>query len=215
MGRKAVQRNISFDDVREIYYVHFDYGKDENGKRIKATKTFKDFKEAKKTLTAFEADKNKGNIVAPTGILLKNWLEYWLNDIKNIRCEETTLYGYKNIIYNHIIPSIGELKLQAVTPSVINSYIRLMHDKGLSDNTIRKHYALLKDALKYAVNEDKIIKNPLEKVEPLREVKNERDYYTVEQFKKLLLVVNGDRMEIVVRLAGMLGLRREEIAALK
>lgn len=215
MARKVVAKNISFDDQRGIYYVNFDYGKDENGKRIKATKTYKDLKEAKKALTAFEADKNKNNVVMPTGILLKVWLEYWLKDIKGIRCEETTLYGYKIIVYNHIIPSIGEIKLQAVTPAVINAYIRQMKEKGLSDNTIRKHYVLLKDSLKHAVNEDKLIKNPLDKVEPLKEVKNERDYYTVEQLKKLFEVVKGDRLEIVVKLAGMLGLRREEIAALK
>ena len=215
MGRKSVERNIAYDDVREMYYVNFDYGKDENGKRKKATKTFKTLKEAKKELTAFEADKNKGDIVIPNELLLKDWLTYWLNDIKGIRCEETTLYGYNNIIVNHIIPAIGNLKLQSVTPAIINSYIRQMKDKNLSDNSIRKHYALLKDAFKHAVNEDKILKNPLEKVEPLKEVRNERDFYSLEQLKKLLEVVKADRMEVVVVLAGMLGLRREEIAALK
>ncbi|MNW43624.1 putative prophage phiRv2 integrase [compost metagenome] len=215
MARKVVEKNISYDDQREIYYVNFDYGKDENGKRIKTTKTYKDLKEARKALTAFEADKNKNAVVMPTGILLKNWLEYWMKDIKGIRCEETTLYGYRKIIDNHITPTIGDYKLQSITPSVINSYIRQMKEKDLSDNTIRKHYALLKDALKHAVNEDKLIKNPLDKVEPLKEVKNERDYYTVEQLKKLFEVVNGNRLEVVVKLAGLLGLRREEIAALK
>jgi len=215
IARKVILKNISFDDQREIYYVNFDYGKDANGKRIKATKTYKDLKEAKKALTAFEADKNKNNIVMPTGILLKEWLEYWLNDIKSLRCQETTLYGYKIIVYNHIIPAIGELKLQAITPSVINAYFRQMKEKGLSDNTIRKHYALLKDSLKHAIMEDKLIRNPLDKVQQLKEVKNERDFYTVEQFKKLLKVVENDRLEIVVKLAGMLGLRREEIAGLR
>ncbi|MDL2248745.1 tyrosine-type recombinase/integrase [Tyzzerella sp. OttesenSCG-928-J15] len=215
MARKVVVKNIWYDDVRKTHYVSFEYGKDENGKRVKTTKTYKSLREAKKALSDFEADKIKNNIVIPTKLTLKDWLEYWLNDIKGIRCGETTLYGYKNIINKHINPTIGNVQLQAVTPSVINSYIRQMKTKGLTDNTIRKHYALLKDALKHAVNEDKILKNPLDKVEPLKEVKNERDYYNLEQLKKLLEVVDGDRMEIVVKLAGMLGMRREELAALK
>ena len=216
MARKAVEKNISYDDERKIYYVNFDYGKDEHGKRIKKTETFKDIKEARKALNSFKADKDKNNLVIPTSLTLKSWLEYWLNDIKGIRCEETTLYGYRNIINSHVIPTIGDIKLQAVTPSVINSYIRQMKDKGLSDNTIRKHYVLLKEALKHAVNEDKILKNPLDKVDQLKQTRTEREYYNVEQYQKLLEVVKDDiRAEIIVKLAGMLGLRREEIVVLK
>jgi len=215
MARVAVEKNIAFDDVRKIYYVNFDYGKGEDGKRIKKQKTFKTVKEAKKALTAFTNDKNNQNIVRPTGILLKAYLEYWLNDIKGIRCEETTLSAYRNIVNNHIIPEIGELALQKITPSVINKYMRAMTEKGLSDNTIRKHYVLLKDCLKYAVHEEKLLKNPLDKVEQLKATRTERDYYTPEQLEKLFELVKGDKIEIVVRLASLVGLRREEISALK
>ena len=40
MARKKVERNISYDDVRKVYYVSMDLGRDENGKRIKQYKTF-------------------------------------------------------------------------------------------------------------------------------------------------------------------------------
>jgi len=142
MARVAVEKNIAFDNVRNIYYVNFDYGKGEDGKRIKQQKTFKTIKEARRALTAFTNDKNNNNIVRPTGTLLKTYLEYWLNDIKGTRCEQTTLSAYRNIINNHIIPEIGELALQKITPAVVNKYMRAMTDKGLSDNTIRKHYVL-------------------------------------------------------------------------
>lgn len=127
-----------------------------------------------------------------------------------------TLYGYRNIINNHINTSaIGQQKLQHITPEKLNKYFKIKADEGLSKNTIRKHYDLLKDALKYAVNEDKLIKNPLDKVEPIKKQKKEMSFYNVEQMKKLFSVVENDRMEIVIKLAGMLGLRREEIAGLK
>jgi len=59
------------------------------------------------------------------------------------------------------------------------------------------------------------LKNPLDKVEQLKEKRTERDYYTPEQLEKLFELVKGDKIEIVVRLASLLGLRREEISALK
>ena len=40
MARKTVERNISYDEQRGIYYVNLDYGKNDSGKRVKATKTF-------------------------------------------------------------------------------------------------------------------------------------------------------------------------------
>ena len=47
MARKAAAKNIWYDDVCKTHYVSFEYGKDENSKRIKTTKTFKEFREAK------------------------------------------------------------------------------------------------------------------------------------------------------------------------
>ncbi|PYG85722.1 AP2-like DNA-binding integrase family protein [Ruminiclostridium sufflavum DSM 19573] len=215
MARIAVEKNIAYDDNKKLYYVTMDYGKDNTGKRIKTTKTFEKKKDAQTALKQFNADKVKGTLVFPSTQTLGEWLLYWLNDIKSIKCEETTLYGYRNIINNHFIDGLGSYKLQELKPVIINKYFKNKKDKGLSNNTIRKHYDLLKDALKHAVNEDKILKNPLDKIEPIKEQKNEMNFYSVEQLKTLFLLVENNRMEIVVKLAGMLGLRREEIAGLK
>ena len=34
MARKTVERNISYDDARDLYYVSMDLGRDEEGRRI-------------------------------------------------------------------------------------------------------------------------------------------------------------------------------------
>ena len=133
----------------------------------------------------------------------------------SLKCEETTLYGYKNIINNHLIPSLGNYKLQDIKPTTINKYFKKKCEDGLSKNTVRKHYDLLNDILKNAVNEDILLKNPLNKIEPIKPEKNEAKYYTKKDLEKLFSIIENDRMEIVVKLAGLLGLRREEIAGLK
>ena len=40
MARKTVERNISYDDARDLYYVSMDLGRDEEGRRIKQYRTF-------------------------------------------------------------------------------------------------------------------------------------------------------------------------------
>jgi len=215
MARKTIEKNIAFDDEKNLYYVTMDYGKDSTGKRIKITKTFAKKQDARKALKEFEANKTKGTLVFPSALTVENWLNYWIDDIKALKCEETTLYGYRNIINNHLIPAIGKYKLQQLNPVILNKYFKSKKEEGLSNNTLRKHYDLLKDALKHAVNEEKILKNPLDKVEPIKTQRKEMNFYNIEQLKTLFKVVENDRMEIVVKLAGMLGLRREEIAGLK
>lgn len=215
MARKKIERNISFDDEKNLYYVTLNYGKDESGKRIKPTKTFAKIQDARKALIEFEANKAKKNIVFPSSTKFKDYAIYWLDDIKSLKCEMTTMYGYRNIVNNHLIPYFGDYKLQDLKQKPINKYFKKKDEDGLSKNTIRKHYDLLKDILKNAVNEEIILKNPLDKIEPLKIDKKEMNFYTIEQLNKLFEVIKDDRMEIVVKLAGLLGLRREEIAGLK
>jgi integrase len=215
MARKTIEKNIAYDDVKNLYYATFDYGKDSTGKRVKPVKTFDSRKEAKKALKEFEANKTKQTLVFPTVLTVEGWLKYWLDDIKTIQCEETTIYGYKNIINNHLIPAFPDVKIQDLSYEKLNKYFISKKDSGLSNSTIRKHYDLLKDALKHAVDEDKILKNPLHKIKPIKKTNQDITVYNLEQLKTLYSIVQGNRMEIVIKLAGMLGLRRSEIAGLK
>lgn len=215
MARKKVERHISFDEDKNLYYVLFYSGKDSSGKDIKSTKTFTNKQDAKKALREFEANKAKGTAITPSLIKFQDYIIYWLNDIKSLKCEETTLYGYRNIINNHLIPILGNYKLQDIKPTMINKYFKMKIDNGLSKNTIKKHYTLLKDMFKNAVNEDLLLKNPLDKIEPIKSDKKEVKFYTKEDLEKLFDIIKDDRMEIVIKLAGLLGLRREEIAGLK
>ena len=50
MARKAVERNISYDSSRKLYYVCMNYGCDRTGKRIKQYSTHTTLSEARKAL---------------------------------------------------------------------------------------------------------------------------------------------------------------------
>lgn len=87
--------------------------------------------------------------------------------------------------------------------------------KKLSSDTVKKHHTLLKTALKLAVRQDMIRKNPIEQVETPKYVKPKVSYYTADEMRSLFQVVGGDMLLPAVYLAALLGLRREEICGLK
>jgi len=216
MARISVEKNISYDANKKLYYVCMNYGKDENGKLIKKYKTFIKKSEAREALKKFEADKTKGILVIPKDTTLKEWLEYWINDIIKPNCEQATIYFYQLIIDNHIVPALGSFPIQQLKPKQIQQYYTmLINDKKLSSNTVRKHHDLLNTALKLAVRQDVLLRNPIDKVDSPKITRKEVSCYNPEQLTKLYELVKGDRLEIVVKLAGYLGLRREEICGLK
>ena len=63
MARKTVERNISYDDIRHLYYVSMDLGRDENGRRIKQYRTFPTLAAARNGLKEFHATREQPQFV--------------------------------------------------------------------------------------------------------------------------------------------------------
>ncbi len=153
---------------------------------------------------------------ANAGITLGKWLDIWMEkDIEPCRAD-TTIHGYDSIIQNHVRPALGKVRLADLTPELINGYYQWLADgKDLSPNTIRKHHVLLHTALKSAFRQGVIAANPVQRATPPPAATVEVAYYTPARLSQLLRAVQGDPLEIPVRLACFLGLRRSEILGLR
>ena len=215
MARKKIERNISYDDERKRYYVNLDYGADpETGKQIKRTKTFEKLSQARSALRQHEADRDRGIVVLPKELTVAQWLSTWMSDVITLSRAETTVYFYRNMIDKHIVPSLGQIPLQKLTPQQIQKYYADKIHSGLTSNTVRKHHDLLNAALKVAVRQGLLLDNPAGKVETPKLKRPEIHYYSLEELQTLFRLVEGTRLEVLVKLAGLLGLRREEIMGL-
>lgn len=216
MARKKVERNISYDDVRKKYYVNFDFGLDpETGKQVKKTQTFDKLTAARSALRRHEAARDAGQTVIPKDITVSQWLNTWMNDVVKLSRAATTVYAYQQMIDNHIAPALGKTPLQRLTPLQLQQYYAGKIREGkISTNTVRKHHDLLNTALGYAVKQGLILSNPAERVEAPKVKRPEIHYYSLEQLETLLTLCEGTRLEVLIKLAGYLGLRREEIMGL-
>ena len=197
------------------FRVCFEYGFDDNGRRVRKHKTYTNRKEAELMLARHDVAMEDGTVVKPREMTLAEWLAYWMKNMYMPRAAETSVYGYINMIDRHIVPALGKIKLQRLKPMHIQQYYtKLMDEYKLSPNSVIKHHDLLNSALKAAVRHEYILKNPMEGVDRPKKKKHEASVYTPEQLQTLFRLVEGNRLETAVKLGAYLGLRREEICGL-
>ena len=216
MARKKVERNISYDDQRKTYYVSMDLGKDASGKRMKRYQTYPTLYAARKGLRQFLMHREEELRTPRHELTLADWLESWMENIVQPTRAETTVYGYQKIIDNHLIPALGDIPLLKLTPMDIQQYyIQVQQAANLSNNTLRRHHDLLSSSLRSAVRQDKLLVSPMDRVEPPRAKQKEASYYRPDELKRLYALIEGHPLELCTKLAGSLGMRREEICGLK
>lgn len=172
--------------------------------------------EAKKLLSEFEYNQQRNMVVPTSKMSLAEFLDHWMENYVKYNCEETTAYGYRNILYKHMIPYLGSFELQKLQPAHIQQYYKqLMDEKGLSPNTVHKHHACIRKALDYGLKQQFVYRNVADAVSLPRKEKFQGKFYKHEELKLLLEKAKDQKIEIPVYLAGFLGLRREEIIGLK
>ena len=114
----------------------------------------------------------------------------WLNEVVMANVKATTLQSYQRLFKYQVAPYLGEVKVQELTPAMLDKWIHDLQKTGLAFNTLSGVHALLHQALGYAVHPARLISsNPIiyikvPKNAPKRVVK--RTIITPEQFKKLL-----------------------------
>ena len=186
MARKTVERNISYDDQRKLYYVSMDLGKDQAGRRIKRYQTYRTLYAARMGLRNFLTHRAEEWRTPRHELTLADWLESWMDNIVRPTRAETTVYGYQKIIDNHLVPALGDIPLLKLTPMDIQQYyIQVQQNASLSSNTLRRHHDLLSSSLRSAVRQDKLLLSPMDRVEPPRAQPKEASYYRPERRKQL------------------------------
>ena len=110
---------------------------------------------------------------------------------------------------------LGETHLTELTPLQIQNYLYEKMHQGLSPNTVIKHYVMLNTALQLAVRLEIIARSPTERVLPPKKKEIRINFYSPEQLQQLFAAVENTMLELPVKLAAYLGLRRSEICGLR
>jgi integrase/predicted RNA-binding Zn-ribbon protein involved in translation (DUF1610 family) len=162
--------------------------------------------------------------VPPTRITVRAFLlDEWLPAVKGT-LRPTTYASYTMLAREHIIPRLGGLQLQKLTPASINALYAHLGEHGrvhgggpLSASSVRRVHAVLHRACHDAVRWGRLTVNPVDAADPPKQSSehSERPVWNAEQLAGFLVHVADDRLFALWRLLAMTGLRRGEALGLQ
>ncbi len=187
-----------------------------DGKRKR--KYGKDQKTVKEWLLNYRKSLQDGLWVKDDKVILKDFLERFINDTLKNKLKPKTIESYTYLINNHINPTLGDVRLVDLKPQAIQSLYAKKIESGLSARTVQYIHAVLHRALDQAEKWGLVVRNVADLVESPRPTKKAIQTLTAEQCQKLLSSLKGDRMYafyalslVGLRLGELLGLHREDI----
>ena len=214
MSRMKIEKNIAWDDVKKKYYVTLYFGKDDSGTIIKKTVTTTNKKEAQSILREHNKKMEAGTAVVPNKTILVDYARECI-EYKALTLSQTTIYGYRNILKNHITPYFKKKSIQDITPKDIQDYITTKASTGISLQSVKKHVALLYSVFQNAYRSRIINENPIDRLERIKAPSSKMECMNALETADLCSSLIGTQLEVPVKLAAYLGLRRGEVLGLK
>lgn len=172
--------------------------------------------EARQKMMKAIADNENGLIIEPNKLTVEEWLRVWLNHYARIGISEGTYSDYEQIIRNHLLPDLGQIKLSKLTAAEVQKLINEKLKSGLSPRTTTLILSVLKQALKQAALEGYVLRNVAEFVKAPRQVKKEARYLTPDETTVLLEEAKNNEVlfYLIILILGS-GIRIGEAIALK
>lgn len=97
-------------------------------------------------------------------ITFTEWVSDWLENEILGSVKASTYQAYTTIIEKHLLPTLGKMDLNSITPSVINDFVSSLENSGRAYNTMKNIYRLLSSIMRCAFEEGLIVKNPCRKI---------------------------------------------------
>jgi integrase len=169
--------------------------------------------DADRWLAGVEVAKARGEWIDPamSRVTVGSWCESWLQTQQQLKA--TTRVRYEGLYSKHIEPTWGRVPLSAVTNADVAAWVTRMSAGGLAPASVRYAHRVLSLALKAAVRDDRISRNPADGV-PLPKAKSKPRVYLTHSQVSALAVECGPYALLVLVLA-YTGLRWGEVAALR
>ena len=203
--------------------ITIDTGRDPStGKRRRHSETVKGAKkDAERRLAELLVSIERGSYIKPKKITLGEWLEDWCQSYAKTHCSPRTAEGYESIIRNHIIPSIGSVRLIELHPQHIQAFYagsmshgRINGKGGLSGRTVSHIHRVLSEALSHAVKQGLIFRNVAELIDPPRAKRAKMNTLTLEEIYKLFSVARNTPYYPIIYTALHTGLLQAELLGL-
>ena len=151
----------------------------------------------------------------PTKYPLLQFINDWLDRVHIHKIQESTYYGYKRRVSGKMAKYFDEkITLADCKPRLIHGFYDYLREDGDSEQTILHYHNLPHTAFEYAIRQEILEYNPMDRVERPQPKKFVGDFYSVDEVKTLLEHAKEDVIYIPIVLAVYCGLRRSEALGL-
>jgi integrase len=206
------------------YTWYFDVPDPLTGKRRQYSRGgFRTKKQCQQALNEALSALRTGTFVEPSQRTVAGFLvEEWLPAMRPPRVRPSTWLSYQRNVERHIVPALGRLPLQRVTPAQLTTFYRGLLETGhrrgsggLAPKTVRNIHGALHAALRDAVRWGYVARNVAAAADLPKGMAPEMQVWSPEQLRAFLDHVRDDRLYAAWLLLATTGMRRGEVAGLR
>lgn len=193
-------------------------GRKPNGRPLYDSRYFDSWKDANdwRMERVQQRDREAGCVAPSTDKLtVEAFFHLWFEQVIVPNKAPKTTTSYAQIARLHILPELGRLQLDKLTPLVVVGLLNRKRAAGVGKRTIQYAHTLLHAACKQAVNWRMLRENPLDFVERPTTDKRLPVFFNPEQARSFLAAIEGHNHEAIFVLSLAEGLRQGEVLGLE
>lgn len=172
-------------------------------------------KEVADQLTKALRERDQGLPVTNDRQTLEQFLTYWLEHHVRPSVRPRTFESYSLLSRVHLIPDLGRIPLQQLTPQHVQAFLASKLKSGRAPQTVRHMRTVLRRALNAAMKWNLIGRNSAALVDPPRLERRRTTTLSAEQARRVLEAADGERLAALYTLALSLGMREGEVLGLR
>lgn len=191
-----------------------DLGRDATGRRRRVKVHGRTRADARSRLAELRRQHDSGLPIPDRQVTVATLCGQWLDRGLPAGLSSPTTDNYRWAVDTHIGPVIGARRLAELTPEDVEGLLDGMAAAGLSRRTMALVRAVLSRVLRFGMRRGLVVRNVAELAEVPDGPKRDRWSLTVEQGRVLLDTAAGDRLEGLLVVGLLTGLRPGELLGL-
>lgn len=171
--------------------------------------------EVRQEVTRLLAELDQGRPVNRKSETLADYLPRWLEETHARKIGPTTLDHYRRYVERHVLPYLGQVRLDRLTPRHVQEWVSTLLKAGQSPSSVRRYHAVLSGALQQAMRWELVGRNVARLAELPSKGKRLPVRITPAEARAIVAAIQGDRLEALYLLCLTTGLRQGEALALR